>query len=531
MANDYNGYIATYREYQRGDHYRKALTAWGPHASDYLATRLVYIGRELRDPNVALPPDMLTEQFFAPKTQADLAVNDARAEALGTTAAQVIDAYEAALPDDGAVEIVDEPADVERFGTAFLTWSGGSNFTDNPVVRVQRRTTDGWVDYADQSGELPVTLEFPQGIDSPSYLSGGQQWLWTAHFEAFVSQFETGSGGLATPAGTYRFVVDGTRRSGGAPTAYHLESDRFAVRPWGGITVNDPQRESDGTVSFKLGPRATYTVGGPDSDVAVEGAGPAVEAEIGPIDYPDSYDSHIRFIRNERTAFRDPAAPADASKLEWYCFTCSFRPWRDAGDAETVTVTIRDAATGAVIDEAAAHRDGDRWVTSRALGPGEVAVVEASGALDRWQNFNRASSAGVAADGTIVPPDEVPRAPLDEQPPAGPPGEPPVGGPGVGPCANVVTGSAKGETLRGTSGEDAIRGRGGDDVVRGRGGNDCLRGGRGHDRVFGGAGDDDIRARRGAADVVRCGRGEDRVTVGRGDVVHGCERVVRRAHP
>jgi hypothetical protein len=28
MANDYNGYIATYREYQRGDHYRKALTAY-----------------------------------------------------------------------------------------------------------------------------------------------------------------------------------------------------------------------------------------------------------------------------------------------------------------------------------------------------------------------------------------------------------------------------------------------------------------------------------------------------------------------
>ena len=30
MANDYNGYIATYREYQRGDHYRKALTGVGP---------------------------------------------------------------------------------------------------------------------------------------------------------------------------------------------------------------------------------------------------------------------------------------------------------------------------------------------------------------------------------------------------------------------------------------------------------------------------------------------------------------------
>ncbi len=50
MANDYNGYIATYREYQRGDHYRKALTAWGPHSSDYMASRLVTIGRQLRKP-------------------------------------------------------------------------------------------------------------------------------------------------------------------------------------------------------------------------------------------------------------------------------------------------------------------------------------------------------------------------------------------------------------------------------------------------------------------------------------------------
>ena len=47
MANDYNGYIATYREYQRGDHYRKALTAWGPHSSDYLASRLVAMGGHL----------------------------------------------------------------------------------------------------------------------------------------------------------------------------------------------------------------------------------------------------------------------------------------------------------------------------------------------------------------------------------------------------------------------------------------------------------------------------------------------------
>ena len=56
MANDYNGYIATYREYQRGDHYRKALTGWGPHSSDYMATRLVNAGPPAqRDPASELP--------------------------------------------------------------------------------------------------------------------------------------------------------------------------------------------------------------------------------------------------------------------------------------------------------------------------------------------------------------------------------------------------------------------------------------------------------------------------------------------
>ncbi|MFL5896706.1 MAG: neutral/alkaline non-lysosomal ceramidase N-terminal domain-containing protein, partial [Thermoleophilaceae bacterium] len=47
MANDYNGYLATYREYQNRDHYRKSLTGWGPHSSDYFATRMVEMGRHL----------------------------------------------------------------------------------------------------------------------------------------------------------------------------------------------------------------------------------------------------------------------------------------------------------------------------------------------------------------------------------------------------------------------------------------------------------------------------------------------------
>ena len=261
-------------------------------------------------------------------------------------------------------------------------------------------------------------------------------------------------------------------------------------------------------MSFAVGPRTSYTVGGPNSDVAVEGAGSPIEARIGPIDYPDSYDSPIRFIRDERTAFRDPAAPDDASKLEWYCFDCSFRPWRDAGDADAATVTIRDATTGTVIDRVAAERDGARWRTARPLRPGEVAVVEPGGVVDRWDDFNGAPSEAVDAQGVVTPaPSDPVPGPVGGQPPGGDE-PPPAGAPVVRPCANVIEGSAEGETLSGTPGADSIRGRAGDDVLRGRAGDDCLRGGRGRD-------------------VLRCGAGDDRAFVGPGDRTKGCEHLVR----
>ena len=140
MANDYNGYIATYREYQRGDHYRKALTGWGPHSSDYMATRLVTMGRQLRRPDLALPTDQVQEQALAGKVAADLQVNEARARALGEVGTTATNAYEAILPDDGGLaEGTSQPRDTKRFGAAFFTWNGGSNYTDNPRVVVQRK--------------------------------------------------------------------------------------------------------------------------------------------------------------------------------------------------------------------------------------------------------------------------------------------------------------------------------------------------------------------------------------------------------
>jgi hypothetical protein len=404
MANDYNGYIATYREYQRGDHYRKALTGWGPHSSDYMASRLVAIGRRLRDPATPLPTDQVEERILEPKVAADQAVNDARAAALGTVGEAAIAAFEAALPDDGgAAGGVAQPADIERFGAAFFTWIGGSNFTDQPEVRVERLTGDGrWTPFADQSGEIPVTLEFPAAAEVAPYLLGEQEWRWTAHFEAFVAPFDTaalastGPGRAATPAGTYRFVVDGHRREGGVVVGYHVVSDAFQVRPWSGISVEDIRLVGNRRVSFRVGPRSTHTVGGAGSEVEVVGAGDPIEAEVGPIDYPDSYASPARFIRERRTAFRDPSAPSDPARLEWFCFTCTFRPWLDTGDASRAVVTIRTAQGGQVVARVEAARQGDRWVTARRLRLGEVAAVERGGVRDVFGNLNGKRSATVA---------------------------------------------------------------------------------------------------------------------------------------
>ena len=383
MANDYNGYIASYREYQRGDHYRKALTAWGPHSSDYLASRLVAMGGHLNG-GPDLPPETGQE-----KVTADVALNDQRAEKLGLIGDTSVKAYEASLPDDGGLaRALEQPRDVQRFAAAFFKWNGGSNFTDNPRVEVQRLEAGGWTPYAGQSGEIPVTLEFPEGQDVQSYLEGGHEWHWTAHFEAFAANFDTTEGLRATPEATYRFVVDGRRREGRTPVPYHLESQPFRVDVWDGITVEDLRVERAGRISFTVGPRRKLTV---------SSGGPAIQAEIGPIDYPDSYTSPARFIENAREAFRDPAAPSDPARLEWYCFACSFRPWADTGRPDRAWLTVVRA--DGTQERLRAQLRGDRFIVSRTLKRGERAYVATGDVTDAFGNVNGAPSADLKGRG------------------------------------------------------------------------------------------------------------------------------------
>jgi hypothetical protein len=375
MTNDYNGYIVTYREYQAKDHYRKSLNAWGPHASDYMATRLVKMGGQLKGGDA--PPKELHEDA---KVKPDLAHNDARAEVLGRGGKAALDNYEATLaPDRAAGTAVEQPEPaIERFDAATFTWNGGSNYVDLPEVTVERKVGTDWQPFADQSGEVPVTLKFPELAGAAAYLAG-QRWEWTAHFEAFVSDIDTGSG-RATPPGTYRFVADGVYRDESGREDYSVVSRPFDVKPWDGITVEDLRVEPDRAVSFRVGPRS----------------------EVGPIDYPNSYDAPRKaaFIREQRVAMRD--RPPNQDRITYFCFTCSFRPWLDAGDATRATVTI--VSSGGVTKTVPAFQRDGRWLTSYRLDAGQAAFVAAGALVDAWGNFNGSDSPRVGdPPATTVP--------------------------------------------------------------------------------------------------------------------------------
>lgn len=450
MANDYNGYIATLREYQRGDHYRKALTAWGPHSSDYMATHLTQMARALagdrasrQQVDAESDPAKADPRYaaMAAKEVADRHFNDAKAQALGATGERAAAAYQASLPDDGgAAGIVEQPKDLQRFGAAFMTWIGGDNYTDLPTVRVERKAAGGhWSQYADQSGELPVTLKLPKvAADSgPAYLSGKQVWKWTATFETFVSRYDLGDRRRATPPGVYRIRAVGRRQRNHTQVPYTLVSREFLVGGWSGLQANDLHAGKDGTVSFLVGPLTAR---------AIPGAKPAATAVIGPIDYPDTdapaANAHgVRYVKDVKSVVVDPQAPGDPSQLEWYCLTCSFRPWLDFGTATRATVTYARASRGsrpAAFRVPATLRKSRvrgcpagplpgvslcaRWKTTRKLAKGEAAYVCPGDLQDAFGNYNGEISDAATSPGAAV---ALACRPLARQ----------VQGPAVGPAA------------------------------------------------------------------------------------------------
>ena len=87
---------------------------------------------------------------------------------------------------------------------------------------------------------------------------------------------------------------------------------------------------------------------------------------------------------------RDPAAPRDPSQFEWYCFTCTFRPWVDTGEVACATVTVVHADGS--VERARAVDSGGRWSVPVTVEPGALALVQPGAIRDRFDEANGKSS-------------------------------------------------------------------------------------------------------------------------------------------
>lgn len=325
-AGDYNGYTVSYREYMSRDSYRKALTSYGPHTADYMVTRLVRMAAAMQGaPELAPEPLDLVADVDELRQQA-------QAVTIGAAGAAAYDTWNAALPDDaGAPEALQQPADITRFAAAQFAWRGGSTAIDNPRVRVERETApDAWTPYADQSGEVPVRVEFPDGL--PGVLrtyAGLQEWIWTAAFEAY-SAFPARLGG--TPPGRYRFCVEGRSRHARATQDYAFCSQPFAVAAWDGLGVENVD-DGDGAVSF--------------------------DAKL---DYPRSYEgSAFPFVADNGSAR--------------ICDNCSFRPWATRGVfARAELDVIRHSGRGEKLP-ASCDAEGRNCRVAATLADGDRATI------------------------------------------------------------------------------------------------------------------------------------------------------------
>ena len=382
MGNDYWGYVPEYREYRAHEHYRKALSGVGPHGADFLATRLTRLAASLNGgPAIALRPIDLAYQAESVRAEGV-------AQGLGAAGAAYEAAYQASLPADaGTPGVISQPQVVERFDAAHLRWVGGSTYADMPSVVVQRRSNGEWIPYANTDGDIQLTVKMPSFEEMQAWRAGEFQWEWTAAFETFGSDVVlpdlSGVARDRTPTGTYRFVVEGQRRTGPPATLedYRIESEPFEVRPWDGLTVDDLRIEPDKTLSFKVGPTSTHTYDGGKVEV------------LAPVDLPDTYDSPFEIIDGARRVFT--YGLADPTRHQVYCSFCTFRPWADTAEVTSATVTIQGPTGKRTRVPATYDSATGRWRTAAAVPGRGSAWVAAGDVIDEFQSTNGVPSATV----------------------------------------------------------------------------------------------------------------------------------------
>jgi hypothetical protein len=224
-----------------------------------------------------------------------------------------------------------------------------------PQVEVQRLIDGNWVTVGDQSGEVQLHLDFlgateifapddsvslPNPDELLAWRLGQFVWEWTATYEAFASDIplieahQVAQGRpqqpYLTPAGRYRFVVQGQHKGAGD---YSLISDSFAVLNAVQMPIEELQWDGQ-QLSARLGIRLINEFKrGAGTDDTIETS----ERSFGPIDYNDVAESPIPWARPGKNIHTYGEGNDDD---EFYCHRCSFRPWRDTGDWERICASL-----------------------------------------------------------------------------------------------------------------------------------------------------------------------------------------------
>jgi predicted acyl esterase len=409
-AGDYNGYTVSYREYMSHDHYRKALTSYGAHTADYMVTRLVRMAGAMRG-----APELKPEPHDV-MAQADEARQVAESTALGQTTRDAYEAYYAALPPDASPATAPaQPADIGWFEAATFTWTGGATAIDNPRVTAQR-CKDGqscsdsdafdsgkWEKFADQTGEVQIRVQWPQSPDQLASVYAGQfEWRWTANFEAYEA-FPARLG--STPAGTYRFAVEGCINGAGAPDenlANRISNFLVGLLPAGTLDGTLEAGACRGGASpYTLASEAFEVTAGAQrvKSVAAD-AGGNLTIGVAERSIPQWYlSAYFPYMVPPETDL-DSGGGVDLNDDGRFCEQCAFRPWASSA-AAPVSVSVD---VDGVVTEASGS--GTSWSAAVGLQVGQTATIVATYADGRVSlpfEYTRSGTAPPDGDADGVP--------------------------------------------------------------------------------------------------------------------------------
>ncbi len=228
-SQDYLEYILLKEDWITGG-YEMQLQPWGPLWGEWIMKRSVELARSLVTTDPAPPEDSPAYDDPVPL------------ELVRPTASHDLG-------------VVRQPETTDRFGAAVLSFIGGDPELDTPHVVIERENAAGEFEVLRSAGGRPIDEAGPETIlvyDYDETHASTEPHLWSLHWETVAS----------TPAGTYRFMVEGVNYDGSEASAeppywkgtpYRFTSSPFRVREARSLVVSDVRsdgRSVSATVSY-----------------------------------------------------------------------------------------------------------------------------------------------------------------------------------------------------------------------------------------------------------------------------------------